>query len=86
MHQPTIDILKIVMYNIVMKNSESSSETQLFLDIDALGTPEEWSQIPVESVDVQVSSKVTDTNVKKIIGSVSTNQEIEQALDSLDQN
>lgn len=69
-----------------MKNSESSSETQLFLDIDALGTPEEWSQIPVESVDVQVSSKVTDTNVKKIIGSVSTNQEIEQALDSLDQN
>ncbi len=69
-----------------MKNSESSSETQLFLDTDALGTPEQWSQIPVENVDVQISSKISDPHVKKIIGSVSTKQEIEQALDSLDHN
>lgn len=56
--------------------------------IDALGTPEEWSRIPDETVTAEVTpgESTPDADTQKIIGSVSTKEEIDQALDSLKQN
>ena len=56
--------------------------------IDALGTPEEWSDVtPEEYPDTTpetVSVEVTPViNPKKIIGSVATKGEVDQALNSL---
>lgn len=56
--------------------------------IDALGTPEEWSRIPDETTPEEVTpgKSTPDVNTQKIIGSVSTKEEIDQALDSLKQD
>ncbi|GEM_PF-4968813 len=50
--------------------------------IDALGTPEEWSRIPAETVAVEVVSDevVPDANLKTKIGSVATKEEVDRAL------
>lgn len=48
--------------------------------IEAIGTPAEWETVSSETVTIELT---TGVHTRKVIGSVATTAEIDEALDSL---